>query len=70
MHTDRTIQKIIKEEFKDCTVICIAHRLETILDSDRVAILEHGELVEFDRPSTLLEAQSKFRELYSMRTRD
>lgn len=44
--TEEIIQKLITEEFKDSTVITIAHRLNTILNSDKVIILEKGELVE------------------------
>ncbi|RAH78385.1 ABC multidrug transporter [Aspergillus japonicus CBS 114.51] len=62
--TERLIQKVIRERFKDCTVITIAHRLDTILDSDRVVLLDHGEVVEFDSPATLLGRKSRFRVFY------
>lgn len=51
--TDALVQFTIREAFADCTVITIAHRLSTILDSDRIMVLEHGRLVEFDSPSRL-----------------
>lgn len=54
MKTDDLIQQTIRSEFKECTVITIAHRLNTILDSDLIAVLNHGKLVEFDKPSVLL----------------
>jgi ATP-binding cassette subfamily C (CFTR/MRP) protein 1 len=54
METDDLIQKTIRREFKDCTVITIAHRLNTILDSDAIAVLSDGKLIEFDKPSNLL----------------
>lgn len=54
METDDLIQKTIRREFKNCTVITIAHRLNTILDSDAIAVLSHGKLVEYDKPSVLL----------------
>ena len=54
METDDLIQKTIRSEFKDCTVITIAHRLNTILDSDFIAVLSDGTVVEYDKPSTLL----------------
>lgn len=59
--TDALIQKTIRESFKDFTVLTIAHRLHTIIDSDRVMLLEKGELVEFDSPQGLLSDKgSKF----------
>ena len=54
-NTDKEIQRIISEVFKECTVITIAHRLSTILDCDRVMVLDQGEIREFDRPDVLLE---------------
>ncbi|KAJ3427508.1 multidrug-resistance like protein 1 isoform i [Anaeramoeba flamelloides] len=55
--TDTLIQKTIRKQFKDCTMITIAHRLNTIMDSDRIIGLEKGELVEFDTPKRLLQNQ-------------
>ena len=54
METDDLIQKTIRREFQECTVITIAHRLNTILDSDAIAVLDRGKLIEFDKPSVLL----------------
>lgn len=54
LETDDLIQKTIRSEFKDCTVLTIAHRLNTIMDSDRVIVLDKGEVVEFDTPANLL----------------
>ena len=54
LETDDLIQKTIRSEFDNCTVITIAHRLNTILDSDVIAVLSDGKLVEFDKPSILL----------------
>ncbi|GAB6027479.1 hypothetical protein CHUAL_001734 [Chamberlinius hualienensis] len=51
---DQEIQKIIRHRFKESTVLIIAHRLQTILDSDRVMVLHNGEILEFDQPSELL----------------
>ncbi|XP_065356724.1 multidrug resistance-associated protein 1 isoform X4 [Calliphora vicina] len=64
LETDDLIQKTIRSEFKDCTVLTIAHRLNTILDSDKVIVLDKGEISEFDSPENLLNnSQSAF---YSM----
>jgi len=52
--TDTLIQATIREKFKKCTVLTIAHRLHTIMDSDRVMVLDAGRLKEFDAPYTLL----------------
>ncbi|XP_074596227.1 multidrug resistance-associated protein 1-like [Brevipalpus obovatus] len=54
METDALIQKTIRQEMKSCTVITIAHRLNTIMDSDRVIVLDHGSIKECDSPSRLI----------------
>ncbi|KAJ3314233.1 hypothetical protein HDU76_002465 [Blyttiomyces sp. JEL0837] len=51
---DANIQRIIRSAFKDGTVITIAHRIKTIVDYDRVMVLDRGEIVEFDEPVKLL----------------
>ncbi|KAG6748476.1 hypothetical protein POTOM_048399 [Populus tomentosa] len=58
--TDAVIQKIIREEFADCTIISIAHRIPTIMDCDRVLVIDAGRSKEFDKPSRLLERPSLF----------
>ncbi|XP_069987945.1 ATP-binding cassette sub-family C member 4 isoform X1 [Penaeus vannamei] len=52
--TDGLIQQTIRSKFRNCTVLTIAHRLHTIMDSDRVMVLEAGRLEEFDEPYILL----------------
>eukprot|EP00026_Physarum_polycephalum_P000563 Phypoly_transcript_00564.p1 GENE.Phypoly_transcript_00564~~Phypoly_transcript_00564.p1 ORF type:complete len:1454 (+),score=273.03 Phypoly_transcript_00564:76-4437(+) len=54
METDKLIQKTIRERFRDRTVLTIAHRINTIIDCDRVMVLDHGKIVEFDTPQNLL----------------
>jgi len=56
-YTDQLIQKVIREQFKDRTVLCIAHRLETILDYDRIMVLSDGNIIEFDTPQNLLQKE-------------
>merc|ERR1712126_566752 len=61
LETDDLIQATIREEFNDCTVLTIAHRIKTILDNDRVMVMDSGNISEFDRPSTLLsDSESAF----------
>nr|XP_039268767.1 multidrug resistance-associated protein 4-like [Styela clava] len=55
LRTDRLIQVTIREKFKYCTVLTIAHRINTIVDSDRVMVLDAGKVIEFDHPHTLLQ---------------
>ncbi|CAL5035561.1 unnamed protein product [Urochloa decumbens] len=58
--TDAAIQRIIREEFAECTVISIAHRMPTVMDSDRVLVLDAGLVAEFDAPSKLMGRPSLF----------
>ncbi|XP_020574939.1 ABC transporter C family member 8-like [Phalaenopsis equestris] len=53
--TDAILQKVIRKEFSNCTVITIAHRVPTVIDSDMVMVLSYGKIVEYDRPSNLME---------------
>ncbi|XP_029673301.1 multidrug resistance-associated protein 1 isoform X1 [Formica exsecta] len=64
LETDDLIQTTIRQEFKNCTVLTIAHRLNTILDSDRVIVLDKGVIVEYDSPEVLLRNSSS--SFYSM----
>ena len=52
--TEKLIHDVVLTKFADCTVITIAHRLDTILEHDRVLVLDRGEVVEFDDPEVLL----------------
>ncbi|KAE9991311.1 hypothetical protein EG327_000152 [Venturia inaequalis] len=57
--TDALIQRSIREEFQDSTLLVIAHRLSTIVDFDRILVLGGGEVVEFGAPRDLLEGEGK-----------
>lgn len=62
--TDQLIQNTIRNQFRDCTVITIAHRLHTVMDSDRVLVMDAGRAVEFGRPCDLLmKSNGHFRKL-------
>ena len=52
--TDAAIQKMIRDNFQNATVLTIAHRLNTIMDSDRVLVMNDGRVAEFDTPENLL----------------
>ncbi|KAK1428175.1 hypothetical protein QVD17_17004 [Tagetes erecta] len=58
--TDAVIQKILREDFADCTIISIAHRIPTVMDCDRVLVIDAGYAKEFDKPSRLIERPSLF----------
>ncbi|OAX31090.1 P-loop containing nucleoside triphosphate hydrolase protein [Rhizopogon vinicolor AM-OR11-026] len=56
--TDELIGKTIRQEFANSTILTIAHRLRTVIDYDRVMLLDQGKIVEFDRPTVLLSDSS------------
>ncbi|OKL62025.1 hypothetical protein UA08_02529 [Talaromyces atroroseus] len=62
--SDALMQRVIREKFGNCTILAVAHRLDTIMDFDRVALMHDGELVELDSPQALLSRNSAFKELY------
>lgn len=62
--TDEMIQRTIREKFIDSTVITVAHRIYTVIDSDRVLVMDAGIAVEFDEPYILLQnTDSIFRKM-------
>lgn len=52
--TDLIVQKTIRTEFADCTVITVAHRIPTVMDCTMVLSISDGKLVEYDEPNTLM----------------
>lgn len=62
--TDALIQTTIRKKFAECTVLTIAHRLHTVMDSDKVLVMDAGTMVEFDHPYLLLQDENGF--LHSM----
>ncbi|KAF9349243.1 hypothetical protein BGX34_001909 [Mortierella sp. NVP85] len=64
IETDNAIQRALRREFRNCTVLTIAHRINTIMDSDRILVLEKGEVAEYNSPAVLL--QNKDSIFYSL----
>ncbi|KAJ2626312.1 Transporter of the ATP-binding cassette (ABC) [Coemansia sp. RSA 1694] len=60
LETDRRIQELIRKEFSDCTVLTIAHRLDTVKNSDRIIVMDKGEIAEMGTPKELMERDGLF----------
>lgn len=56
--TDALIQKTIRRLFSHCTILTIAHRLHTVIDSDRILVVDNGEVIDFDTPRNLVQRGS------------
>merc|ERR1712070_808828 len=56
--TDKEIQRTLREDFVNCTVLTIAHRVNTILDSDKILVMKDGKVGEFAAPDELLNDKS------------
>ena len=54
-NTDEIIQKVITNKFQDCTILTIAHRLNTVAKSDRILVLDKGIVRNFDTPTNIFE---------------
>lgn len=52
--TEAAVQNTLQNEFVDCTVLTIAHRLQTVVASDRILVMSDGKVAEFDTPTALL----------------
>lgn len=61
--TDAAIQKVMRNEFVNATCVTVAHRLNTIMDSDFILVMADGRAEEFDTPSNLLKKGGMFRDL-------
>ncbi|XP_044260437.1 probable multidrug resistance-associated protein lethal(2)03659 [Tribolium madens] len=55
LKTDEVIQKVVRRKFRNCTVLTIAHRLNTIMDSDKILVMDAGTVAEFGPPGQLLQ---------------
>lgn len=62
--TEEMVRKVIETQFRNHTVLSIAHRLETVVDFDRVVVLEKGCVVEVGQPRELLRTGGRFKALW------
>ncbi|KAJ2612637.1 ATP-binding cassette glutathione S-conjugate transporter ycf1, partial [Coemansia sp. RSA 1804] len=63
LETDKEMQRLFRSKFKDCTVLTIAHRLETIMNSDKIIVMDKGRVAEFGPPKELITQGGYFSEL-------
>lgn len=66
--TDARIQRVMRTQFQSSTCITVAHRINTILDSDYILVMDDGRAVEFDRPESLMKKGGMFKELVEEHT--
>ena len=58
--TEEIIQNALNEILANSTMICIAHRIKTVMNADKILVLENGEIIEFDTPQNLLKNNNSF----------
>ena len=63
LETDRSMQKMLREQFQGCTVIIVAHRLETVVTCDKIVVMGDGSVIEQGSPEELLAHGSAFKSL-------
>lgn len=63
-HTEKIVQGLIREKFRGRTIVSVAHRIGTIMDSDMILVMDHGEICEMGTPEELLSRKGQFWKLY------
>ncbi|KAJ2455046.1 ABC transporter C member 13 [Coemansia sp. RSA 2424] len=63
LETDKAVQELIRKEFSDCTVLAIAHRLETTMNSVRIIVMDKGTIADVGTPQALLAKDGTFAQL-------
>ncbi|PIA13640.1 P-loop containing nucleoside triphosphate hydrolase protein [Coemansia reversa NRRL 1564] len=63
LETDKEIHRLIRDEFSNSTILTIAHRLETVMDSDRIIVMDKGQIVEVGPPQELIKQGGHFSKL-------
>merc|ERR1711871_1206068 len=58
LQTDAVVQQIIRQNFINCTILTIAHRIETVIDSNKILVLDDGVVAEYDSPRSLLSQEN------------
>ena len=58
--TDHNVQEMVRSEFKNATVIIIAHRVKTILECNKIVVLDNGRLIEYDTPTNMIQRKTGF----------
>ncbi|KAM9942610.1 hypothetical protein ACTFIT_005997 [Dictyostelium discoideum] len=67
--TAETIKSVINENLVNNTILTIAHRLDIIIDSDKIAVIDNSKLIEFENPKNLINSNSKFRKIVNFQTK-